>query len=92
MSLPYDPDVAINVLTQADPPLARLIEQVGPFELELRSVDSSPFDALMRAIRPVDVLRRVDELLAERAGSTSPQMPQTAASESEAGRVKEAAL
>ena len=50
MSLPYDPDVAINVLTQADPPLARLIEQVGPFELELRSVDSSPFDALMRAI------------------------------------------
>ena len=49
-------------------------------------------DALMRAIRPVDVLRRVDELPAERAGWTSPRMPQTTVSEAEAGRVKEAAL
>ena len=38
MSLPYDPDVAIKALVQADPPLERLIEQVGPFRLELRSM------------------------------------------------------
>ena len=50
MSLPYDPDVAINVLTQADPPLAKLIEQVGPFRLALRSMDGGPFHALMRSI------------------------------------------
>ena len=49
MSLPYDPDVAIKALVQADPPLERLIEQVGPFRLELRSV-LSPFQALMRSI------------------------------------------
>ena len=50
MSLPYDPDAALNTLSEADPTLAHLFERVGPFELELRSVDSSPFDALMRAI------------------------------------------
>lgn len=48
MSLPYDPDVALDAL-RADPPLARLIEQVGPFRLELRSM-ISPFQALMRSI------------------------------------------
>ena len=50
MSLPYDPDVALTVLRQADPTLAQLFERVGPFELELRTIDSNPFDALMRAI------------------------------------------
>lgn len=49
-------------------------------------------DALMRAIRPVDVLRRVDELLAPRGGFTSSRIPQATASDPEAGRVKEAAL
>ncbi len=48
MSLPYDPDVALAAL-QADPPLARLIEQVGPFRLEMRSM-ISPFQALMSSI------------------------------------------
>lgn len=48
MPLPYDPAVALEAL-QADPPLARLIEQVGPFELELRSM-ISPFQALMSSI------------------------------------------
>ena len=49
MSLPYEPDVAIKALIQADPPLERLIEQVGPFRLELRAM-LSPFQSLMRAI------------------------------------------
>ena len=48
MSLPYDPAVALDVL-RADPPLASLIEQVGPFRLELRSM-ISPFQALMSSI------------------------------------------
>ena len=79
--------------------------RVGPYgrpETVLRHPDLAPQtainfkdpklgDALMRAIRPVDGLRRVDELLAEQGGSTSPRMPQTTASEPEAGRVKEAA-
>ena len=50
MALPYDPDEALKVLSDSDPTLAKLFERVGPFALELRSVDSSPFDALMRAI------------------------------------------
>lgn len=50
MSLPYDPDEATTVLAEADPLLAHLIERVGPFHLELRSIDASPFHALMRAI------------------------------------------
>ncbi len=48
MSLPYDPAVALDVL-RADPPLASLIEQIGPFRLELRSM-ISPFQALMSSI------------------------------------------
>jgi DNA-3-methyladenine glycosylase II len=49
MALPYDPAVALTML-RTDPPMAELIEQAGPFHLELRSVDAAPFDALMRAI------------------------------------------
>ncbi|MFQ5568530.1 MAG: DNA-3-methyladenine glycosylase family protein [Rhodothermales bacterium] len=49
MNLPYDPDAAIEVITNADPAMNRLIEHVGPLTLELRAMDS-PFQALMRAI------------------------------------------
>lgn len=49
MSLPYDPDLAVQTLSQADASLGDLIEKVGPFRLEVRAMHR-PFDALMRAI------------------------------------------
>ncbi len=47
-------------------------------------------DALMRAIRPADVLHRVEELLSK--GARSPQTAQMMANQANVGRVQEAAL
>ena len=47
-------------------------------------------DALMRAIRPADVLHRVEELLSK--GARSPETAQMTANEANVGRVQEAAL
>ncbi len=45
----YEPDEAVRVLRAADPALARLIDAVGPPQLELRHT-ASVFSALARAI------------------------------------------
>ncbi len=47
--LGFDPDVAVEHLRAADPGLARVIDAVGPLELELRSTPSL-FVALAEAI------------------------------------------
>lgn len=47
--LPYDPEEATRALSAADPKLARLIEQAGPFTLKLPAAQS-PFEALARSI------------------------------------------
>lgn len=49
MGLAYDPEKAIERLSATDPHLARLIERVGPFRLEVRD-GLSPFQALVRSI------------------------------------------
>jgi 3-methyladenine DNA glycosylase/8-oxoguanine DNA glycosylase len=49
MPLGYDPDLAIALLSAADPIMADLIRRVGPFTLEPEPAHS-PFQALMRAI------------------------------------------
>jgi DNA-3-methyladenine glycosylase II len=49
MSLPYDPEEAVETIRSADPVMARVIERAGPFELELRSAQP-PFQALVRSI------------------------------------------
>lgn len=48
MALLYDPATAIEAL-KTDAPLARLMEQVGPFRMEVRAM-TSPFHGLMRSI------------------------------------------
>src|SRR3954465_1290961 len=45
----YDPAVALQYLSAQDPLLARLIERIGPFNLELREMHN-PFEALARNI------------------------------------------
>jgi DNA-3-methyladenine glycosylase II len=45
----FDPAVAVRALSKQDPILGKLIKKVGPFKLELRSIDS-PFHALAEAI------------------------------------------
>jgi len=45
----FDSDEAVRKLVQSDERLARLIEQVGPFRLRLRTIHN-PFNALARAI------------------------------------------
>ncbi len=47
--LPYDAKQAVSALASADPKLARLIEQAGPFTLKLPA-QQSPFEALARSI------------------------------------------
>ena len=47
--LPYDPAEATAALSAADPKLARLIAQAGPFTLKLPR-QQSPFEALARSI------------------------------------------
>ena len=47
--LPYDAGEAVRALSAADPKLARLIEQAGPFTLRLPA-QQSPFEALLRSI------------------------------------------
>ena len=49
MSLAYDPQTAIAALSEADVRMARLIERIGPFRLEVREM-LSPFQAIMRSI------------------------------------------
>lgn len=46
---PYDTAEATRALAAADPKLARLIEQAGPFTLKLPAAQS-PFEALLRSI------------------------------------------
>ncbi len=45
----YDPAAALAHLRAGDPALAALIDRVGPFELELKPVDSL-FEAMLRSI------------------------------------------
>jgi DNA-3-methyladenine glycosylase II len=45
----YDPAEAVRHLSAADPTLAALVERVGPFALQLRSLHN-PFEALARNI------------------------------------------
>ncbi len=47
--LSYDPDQAVNHLASADPHLARVIEQAGPFTLQLRPIEDV-FQPLLRSI------------------------------------------
>jgi methylated-DNA-[protein]-cysteine S-methyltransferase len=47
--LPFDPDEALRHLAAADAKLARLMERVGPFQLQIESLQS-PFEALAEAI------------------------------------------
>jgi 3-methyladenine DNA glycosylase/8-oxoguanine DNA glycosylase len=47
--LQYDPSVAIRHLSESDNRLKSLIEQVGPFRLEVRHM-LDPFQALLRSI------------------------------------------
>jgi DNA-3-methyladenine glycosylase II len=47
--LEYDPNKALRHLAEADPKLGRLIERLGAFELEVRTLHS-PFEALLRSI------------------------------------------
>jgi DNA-3-methyladenine glycosylase II len=49
MELSFDPAAATAALCQADPRLARIIHQAGPFTLRPQKMQS-PFNALMRAI------------------------------------------
>lgn len=48
-TLSYDPDHAVSHLAGADPLLARLIEQAGPFTLQLRPIEDV-FHPLLRSI------------------------------------------
>ena len=48
-ALGFDPDLAIEHLRAADPVLARVIDEIGPFRMQLRPVNSV-FAALARAI------------------------------------------
>jgi DNA-3-methyladenine glycosylase II len=45
----YDPAEALQYLSSVDPPLGRLIERTGPFNLEVRQIHN-PFEALARNI------------------------------------------
>lgn len=45
----YDIELAIDVLSQEDPLLGALIERIGPYQLNLRHIQS-PFLSLLRAI------------------------------------------
>jgi DNA-3-methyladenine glycosylase II len=45
----YDPQEAVLYLSTVDPTMGKLIERVGPFEMELRHL-SNPFEALARNI------------------------------------------
>lgn len=49
MKLPFDADEACEHLRQSDRRLAKVIDRVGPFALQLESLQS-PFQALFRAI------------------------------------------
>jgi len=49
MSLQYDPDEAVRHLSNVDPALKELIDRVGPFQLEIRSM-LDPFQVLLRSI------------------------------------------
>jgi DNA-3-methyladenine glycosylase II len=49
LKLPYDPAEATAALSAADPKLARLIAQAGPFTLRLPA-QQSPFEALTQSI------------------------------------------
>jgi len=49
VSVPYDLDEALAMLRR-DPPLAMLIERVGPCALSLEGQSIDPFEALLRAI------------------------------------------
>ena len=49
MRLPFDPQLAVATLSQADKRLAKLIERVGPFTLRPQAIQS-PLEALARAI------------------------------------------
>ncbi|MDX1434185.1 MAG: DNA-3-methyladenine glycosylase 2 family protein [Gammaproteobacteria bacterium] len=48
-ALAYDPEVAIGRLSEIDDKLARLIEQVGAFDMPMRE-HMSPFEMLLRSI------------------------------------------
>lgn len=48
-SFSYDPQEAVAHLSAADPTLAKLIERVGPFTMQLRQMHD-PFEALARNI------------------------------------------
>jgi methylated-DNA-[protein]-cysteine S-methyltransferase len=48
-ALGFDPDMAIEYLRAADPVMARVIDEIGPFRMQLRPVNSV-FAALARAI------------------------------------------
>src|SRR4051812_15168796 len=45
----YDPAEALRYLSAVDAPLGRLIERVGPFNMEIRQMHN-PFEALARNI------------------------------------------
>lgn len=49
MALTYDPDAACRALADADPRLGAVIDAVGPFTLQPRTM-TSPFEALLRSI------------------------------------------
>lgn len=47
--LQYDPDEAVDFLSQVDPVMAGLIHRAGPFDIEIREIHD-PFQTLMRSI------------------------------------------
>ena len=46
---PYDTSLAIRILRKKDPPLARLMDRVGPYSLGLRG-KKTPFQALLQSV------------------------------------------
>jgi methylated-DNA-[protein]-cysteine S-methyltransferase len=68
----FDPDAAIATLTSADPGLARLIDAVGPFRMELKAA-SSVFAALAEAIVYQQLSGRAAETIFARVRALFPR-------------------
>ncbi len=88
MSLKFDPEEAVLVLSKADPNLKKLIKAVGPFTMRPQKLQS-PFEALARAIvyqqlsgRVAAVIHaRLAESLKKRGGLTPEAISKSAADE-----------